>query len=70
MATDIPPRLLADDILLGAPAISPFVFGSADTADVRRTYHLAARGRRPTFKRVALLAARKSMLLCIGTEGK
>jgi hypothetical protein len=70
MATDIPPRLLADDILLGAPAISPFVFGSADTADVRRTYHLAARVRRPTFKRVALLAARKSMLLCIGTEGK
>jgi hypothetical protein len=57
---------LADDLLVGAPAIAKFVFGSDDVAAVRRTYHLAGTKNLPTFKLGALLAARKSTLLKLG----
>jgi hypothetical protein len=61
---------LADDLLVGAPAIARFVFGGDGPAKVRRTYHLAAAKEIPTFKLGALLAARKSTLRKLGTEAR
>jgi hypothetical protein len=57
---------LADDLLVGAPAIARFVFGRDGAAEIRRTYHLAAAGALPVFKLRGLLAARKSKLLALG----
>jgi hypothetical protein len=57
---------LADDLLVGAPAIAKFVFGADGTAEIRRTYHLASTGALPVFKLRGLLAARKSKLLTLG----
>jgi hypothetical protein len=57
---------LADDLLVGAPAIARYVFGSDGPAETRRVYHLAACKELPCFKLGALLAARKSQLLKLG----
>jgi hypothetical protein len=65
MTTNAAPTLV-DDLLVGAPAIAKFVFGADGTAEIRRTYHLAASGVLPVFKLRGLLAARKSRLLGLG----
>jgi hypothetical protein len=60
---------LADDLLVGAPAIARYVFGNDRPAELRRVYWMASQGILPTFKLGhKALAARKSALLRIGTE--
>ena len=51
---------LADDLLVGAAAISEYVFGTPD--DRRKVYRLAESGELPIFKLGATLCARKSRL--------
>jgi hypothetical protein len=69
MNSQLPTDTLADDLLVGAPAIARFVFGADGAAEIRRTYHLAATGALPgLFKMGGLLAARKSKLLTLGAS--
>jgi hypothetical protein len=58
---------LADDLLVGAPAIAREVFGRDGAAETRGVYHLARTGGLPgLFKMGGLLAARKSKLRTLG----
>jgi hypothetical protein len=52
---------LGDDLLLGAPAIAKYLFGSSDRAKIRKVYN--NRKRLPLFNFGGELAARKSTLL-------
>jgi len=52
---------LADDLLIGAPAIAKFLFGAGDKPSVRKVYN--NRKRLPLFNFGGELAARKSTLL-------
>ena len=64
-ATILPPATrpseLADDLLMGAAAISTFMFGAAD--ERRRVYWLADTGQLPVFRIGSILCARKSSIL-------
>jgi hypothetical protein len=55
------PPELADDLLMGAAAISTFMFGAADQR--RRVYWLADIGQLPVFRIGSILCARKSSIL-------
>jgi hypothetical protein len=55
-----PPDTLADDLLVGAGAISQFLFGTAGRR--RSVYHLSEKGVLPGFKWGGVLVARKSTL--------
>ena len=55
------PPELADDLLMGAAAISTFMFGAADQR--RRIYWMADVGQLPVFRIGSILCARKSSIL-------
>lgn len=55
------PPELADDLLMGAAAISTFMFGAA--YERRRVYWLADTGQLPVFRIGSILCARKSSIL-------
>lgn len=54
---------LADDLLHGAKAISQFVYGNTEDANVRRIYHAADRLGMPTFRMGATICARRSTIM-------
>ena len=61
-------RSLADDLLLGADAISRFIYGENTDEKVaesnrRRVYHAADKHGLPTFKLGGSIAARRSTIL-------
>jgi hypothetical protein len=56
-----PPASPAEDLLIGASAISAFLYGTAKKR--RAVYHLAEKGVLPGFKWGGVLVARKSTLL-------
>ena len=55
------PPALADDLLVGARAISRFMFGT--TKERRRVYWLVETGQIPTFRLGTAICARKSTIL-------
>lgn len=55
------PPTLADDLLVGAGAISQFMFGT--TKERRRVYWLVETGQIPTFRLGTAICARKSTIL-------
>jgi hypothetical protein len=55
------PLSLAEDLLMGAAAISMFMFGTPD--DRRKVYWMAESGQLPVFRLGAVLCARRSSIL-------